>query len=56
MNDRSQGGSSLEPGMIQLMQARNSATDDQRGMNEHVDEVDRFKNRIRVDATYYIDI
>ena len=25
-------------------------------MGEHVDEVDRFKNRIRVDATYYIDI
>jgi len=38
------------------MQARNHETDDKRGMNEPVDERDRFGNRIRVDATYYIDI
>ena len=38
------------------MQARNSETDDQRGMGDPVDERDRFGNRIRVDATYYIDI
>ena len=38
------------------MQARNSETDDHRGMGEPIDERDRFGNRIRVDATYYIDI
>jgi hypothetical protein len=38
------------------MQARNSETDDHRGMSEPIDERDRFGNRIRVDATYYIDI
>ena len=38
------------------MLARNSETDDHRGMSEPIDERDRFGNRIRVDATYYIDI
>ena len=56
MNDHAQGGTSIANGEIQIMQNRNSETDDHRGMAEPIDEKDKFGNRIRVDATYYIDI
>ena len=38
------------------MQNRNHETDDHRGMTEPVDVKDKYGNRVRIDATYYIDI
>jgi len=38
------------------MQNRNGETEDRRGMSEAVDEKDVHGNRVRVGATYYIDI
>jgi len=38
------------------MQNRNSETEDHRGMSEAVDEKDAHGNRVKVVATYYIDI
>lgn len=40
MNDRSQAGSALEAGQIQLMQNRRIAADDHRGMGEYLNETD----------------
>ena len=41
MNDRAQGGSSIENGTIELMQNRRLFYDDDRGLNEPLDEVDK---------------
>ena len=41
MNDRSQGGSSLKNGEIQLMQNRRINSDDFKGMNSNLDEVNK---------------
>jgi hypothetical protein len=54
MNGRSQGGSALTPGNIELMQNRRIPADDGRGMEEYLDEKDSLGNGIRVPATYYV--
>jgi hypothetical protein len=46
MNDRTQGGSSLSNGTIELMQNRRILADDQRGINEPLDEYDDYANMI----------
>ena len=56
MNGRSQGGSALAPGNIELMQNRRIPADDDRGMGEYLDEKDSYGNGIRVPATYYVQI
>jgi len=56
MNGRSQGGSALAPGNIELMQNRRIPADDGRGMGEYVDEKDSLGNGIRVPATYYVQL
>jgi hypothetical protein len=40
MNSRSQGGSSLKKGSIEIMQNRRLFRDDHRGMGENLDETD----------------
>ena len=54
MNDRSQGGSALKPGTIELMQNRRIPTDDLKGVGEYLQEKDNFGHGIRVRATYYL--
>ena len=56
MNGRSQGGSALAPGNIELMQNRRIPADDGRGMGEYVYEKDSLGNGIRVPATYYVQL
>jgi lysosomal alpha-mannosidase len=53
-NDRSQGGSSLKNGRIELMQNRQTPCDDDKGVDEHLNETDANGNGIRVPATYYL--
>ena len=52
LNDRSQGGSVLEEGRIELMQNRRLLYDDDRGVDEALNETDEFGNGISVPATY----
>ena len=54
MNDRSQGGSALKPGTIELVQNRESPVDDNKGLGEPLQEKDEFGNGIRVRATYFV--
>ena len=56
MNDRTQGGSALKPGNIELMQNRRIMGDDGRGVGEALDERDEQSKGVRVPATYYIQI
>lgn len=56
MNNRAQGGSSLEPGAIEFMQNRRIAADDKRGMDEWLDETDSNGNGIKVPATYFVHL
>jgi len=44
MNDRTQGGTSLSNGTIELMQNRRILADDQKGMSEPLDEYDDYHN------------
>ena len=53
MNDRSQGGSALADGSIELMQNRRLLDDDWRGVGEALNERNRHGVGIEVDATYY---
>jgi lysosomal alpha-mannosidase len=46
MNDRSQGGSVLKDGRIELMQNRRTWHDDWKGMGEPLDERDEWGNPI----------
>ena len=55
-NDRSQAGSSLNPGQIELMQNRRIASDDNKGVYEFLNETDSYGNGIRVPATYYVQL
>jgi len=55
MNDRSQAGTSLSPGSIQLMQNRRMFSDDIRGVNEYLNERDDNNNGMRVKATYHLE-
>lgn len=56
MNSRSQGGSVLQPGRIELMQHRRMYNDDGRGMGEAVNEIDGMGNPIWVPAQYFLQI
>jgi hypothetical protein len=52
MNDRSQGGSVLSQGRIELMQHRRLFHDDYRGVDDHLNERDSNGRGIIVPATY----
>jgi hypothetical protein len=52
LNDRSQGGSSLEDGKIELMQNRRLFFDDNRGVDEALNETDQFGNGVSTMARY----
>jgi hypothetical protein len=52
MNDRSQGGSALDEGRIELMQHRRVPADDNKGVTEFLNETDQYDNGIRVPASY----
>lgn len=54
MNDRSQGGTSMLPGTIELMQNREAPSDDNKGVGEPLREKDEFGRGIGVKATYYV--
>jgi hypothetical protein len=56
MNSRSQGGSSLNPGCIELMQNRRMVADDAKGVAQTLNETDEYGNGIRVPATYYLQV
>lgn len=56
MNDRSQGGTSMLPGTIELMQNREAPSDDNKGVGEPLREKDEQGYGIRVKATYYVQI
>jgi len=52
MNDRSQGGSVIDQGTIELMQNRRLFHDDMRGVEESLNETDSAGYGIQVDALY----
>jgi len=56
MNDRSQAGSVLRDGRIELMQNRRTWHDDWKGMGEPLDERDEWGNPIQVKATYLVQM
>ena len=56
MNSRSQGGSVLQDGRIELMQNRRLNKDDWRGMGDPLNETDQYGNGISVPATYYVQL
>jgi len=56
MNSRSQGGSVLDTGRIEIMQNRRMYYDDGRGMGEALDETDAMGNGIIVPAKYYLQL
>ena len=56
MNDRSQGGSVIEDGAIELMQNRRLLFDDNRGVAEPLNETDPEGRGIAVNARYYVQI
>ena len=56
MNDRSQAGASLYPGNIQLMQNRRLSADDNKGVDQFLNETDAFGQGIRIYATYYVQL
>jgi hypothetical protein len=56
MNDRSQGGSVISKGRIELMQNRRLYYDDSRGVDEALNEKDQYGNGITVVATYHLEI
>jgi hypothetical protein len=54
MNSHTQGGSSLKQGHIELMQNRRISSQDNRGIIEPLDELDKDGNGITVPATYFV--
>ena len=56
MNDRSQGGTVLKNGRVELMQNRRLFFDDDRGVEEALNETDSFGNGITVPATYHLHL
>ena len=56
MNDRPQGGTSLFPGTIELMQNRAMPGDDQLGLRQLLREIDSHGYGQRVKASYYLQI
>lgn len=55
-NDRSQGGSSLFPGHVELMQNRRIPCDDGKGVGDFMNETDQYDQGIRTPATYYVQL
>lgn len=56
MNDRSQGASALDEGRIEFMQHRRVPADDNKGVDEFLNERDSNGNGIRVPASYYVQL
>ena len=57
LNDRSQGGSSINEGEVELMQNRLIPANDGKGMDDTMVELDPVTKRpIRVQASYYVMI
>ena len=56
MNDRSQGGSVIEDGTIELMQNRRLLFDDNRGVAEPLNETDALGRGIAVNARYFVQV
>ncbi|CDW79296.1 glycosyl hydrolases family 38 protein [Stylonychia lemnae] len=56
MNDKSQGGSVLEPGRIEIMQSRRTLFDDSRGMGEPLNETDQYGRGISVFNRYQVQL
>jgi len=54
MNDRAQGGSVIQDGRIELMQNRRLNVDDDRGVNQVLNETTSTGVGITVPATYYV--
>lgn len=54
MATRSQGGSSIMNGTVELMHHRRLFYDDWRGVGESLNETDEYGNGIQVTATYYL--
>lgn len=54
MNERSQSGSSLFPGEIELMQNRAIPGNDGKGEDGYYYERNAFNGGIRVPASYYV--
>lgn len=56
MNDRSQGGSVIQDGRVELMQNRRLNVDDHRGMGEPLSEANSVGTGISVPATYFVQL
>lgn len=56
MNDRSQGGSVLSNGVIEIMQNRRLLHDDGRGVGEPLDEENSDKMGIQVNTRYFVQL
>lgn len=56
LNDRSQGGSSLKPGVVELMQTRRSNKRDDKGLSEELTEMDKNGQPTKVEATYFVQL
>jgi hypothetical protein len=56
LNDRTQGGSALSKGRIELMQNRRLFADDDKGVEEVLNETDPDGNGLRVNANYYLSV
>jgi len=56
MNDRSQGGTSISEGTIELMQNRETPGDDNKGVGEPLEEKNEYGTGMKVTATYYVQI
>ena len=56
MNDRSQGGSVLSNGVIELMQNRRLLHDDGRGVGEPLDETNTLGWGIQVNTRYFVQL
>ena len=56
MNDRAQGGSSLQDGTIELMQNRRLYKDDNKGLDQPLNETTEFGYGIYTQANYYVEI
>jgi hypothetical protein len=56
MNSRSQGGSVLKKGRIEIMHNRRMYYDDHRGMGEALNETDAKDSGITVVSNYYVHL
>jgi hypothetical protein len=56
MTTRSQGGSSLYEGQVEIMHNRRLFCDDDRGVGEALNETDVYGNGMRVTTTYHLHL